>query len=329
MRLPVGAARSCTLPSASKHLELTLHSSTSHLSMRLLNTKFPAITHSQPLNNHYSLLVLCSLTTNSIKLGKKWMEYQGINNWEGLLDPLDDNMRSEILRYGQFVEAAYRSFDFNPSSPTYATSKFPRNSLFAKTGIGETGYRMTKNLRATSGLQLPRWIDRAPSWVSTQSSWIGFVAVCQDKDEIARLGRRDVVIAYRGTATCLEWLENLRATLTCLPFGEGNVGRSSNGPMVESGFLSLYTSSTATYPSLQTSVREEIGRVLEMYGDEPVSFTITGHSLGAALATLTAYDIKSTFENAAMVTAISFGGPRVGTEASDASWTTVGPRYSE
>ncbi|KAJ9188540.1 hypothetical protein P3X46_003891 [Hevea brasiliensis] len=312
MRLPVGAARSCTLPSASKHLELTLHSSTSHLSMRLLNTKFPAITHSQPLNNHYSLLVLCSLTTNSIKLGKKWMEYQGINNWEGLLDPLDDNMRSEILRYGQFVEAAYRSFDFNPSSPTYATSKFPRNSLFAKTGTGETGYRMTKNLRATSGLQLPRWIDRAPSWVSTQSSWIGFVAVCQDKDEIARLGRRDVVIAYRGTATCLEWLENLRATLTCLPFGEGNVGRSSNGPMVESGFLSLYTSSTATYPSLQTSVREEIGRVLEMYGDEPVSFTITGHSLGAALATLTAYDIKSTFENAAMVTAISFGGPRVG-----------------
>ncbi|XP_021614253.2 phospholipase A(1) DAD1, chloroplastic [Manihot esculenta] len=311
MRFPVGA-RPCTLPSASTHLELTLHSPTSHVSRRLLTTKFSMLKLSQPINSHNSLHVRCSLTTTSKKLGRKWMEYQGINNWEGLLDPLDDTLRSEILRYGQFVDAAYRSFDFDPSSSTYATSKFSRNSLFARTGISETGYRMTKDLRATSGLRLPLWIDKAPSWMSTQSSWIGFVAVCQDKNEIARLGRRDVVIAYRGTATCLEWLENLRATLTCLPHREGNVGRSSNGPMVESGFLSLYTSSTSTVPSLQRSVKEEVARVLERYGDEPLSFTITGHSLGAALAILTAYDIKSSFENAATVTAISFGGPRVG-----------------
>lgn len=241
------------------------------------------------------------------------MEYQGINNWEGLLDPLDDNLRTEILRYGLFVEAAYRSFDFDPSSPTYATSKFPRNSLLSRSGIGETGYRTTKHLQATSGVRLPRWIDRAPKWVSTQSSWIGYVAVCQDKAEISRLGRRDVVIAYRGTATCLEWLENLRATLTCLPDDVGNVGSSDAiGPMVESGFLSLYTSGNATCPSLQSRVREEVARVLEMYGDEPLSFTVTGHSLGAALATLTAYDINCTFPNAPMVTVMSFGGPRVG-----------------
>ncbi|KAJ9171178.1 hypothetical protein P3X46_014575 [Hevea brasiliensis] len=309
MRLPVGAVRPCTSPSASKHLEVgTLHSPTSHLPRSLLNTKFPVLRCSRQPKNQYSFYV-CALTANSAKLGKKWMEYQGINNWEGLLDPLDDNLRREILRYGQFVEAAYRSFDFNPSSPTYATSKFPRNSLLAKTGFGETGYRMTKNLRATCGLQLPRWIDKAPSWVSTQSSWIGYVAVCQDKEEITRLGRRDVVIAYRGTATCLEWLENLRANLSCLPDGSGG----SNAPMVESGFLSLYTSCRDTGPSLQNMVREEIARVLEMYGDEPLSFTITGHSLGAALATLTAYDIKSSFcGNAPMVTVISFGGPRVG-----------------
>ncbi|XP_021594978.2 phospholipase A(1) DAD1, chloroplastic [Manihot esculenta] len=236
------------------------------------------------------------------------MEYQGINNWEGLLDPLDDNLRSEILRYGQFVEAAYRSFDFDPSSPTYATSKFSRNSLLAKTGIGETGYRMTKNLRATCGIQFPHWVDRAPSWASTQSSWIGYVAVCQDKEVITRLGRRDVVIAYRGTATCLEWVENLRVKLSCLSDGI----EESKAPMVESGFLSLYTSCRGTGPSLQNMVRGEVERVLEMYGDEPLSFTITGHSLGAALATLTAYDIKCSCGNAAMVTVISFGGPRVG-----------------
>ena len=246
-----------------------------------------------------------SLATQSAKLGKRWMEFQGLNNWEGLLDPLDDSLRSEILRYGQFVEAAYRSFDFDPESPTYATCRHPRSSLFTRTRVGETGYKITKNLKATCGVQLPRWIDRAPAWLSTQSSWIGYVAVCQDQREIQRLGRRDVVISYRGTATCLEWVENLRANLT-------NVGPNQVGSMVESGFLSLYTSETATCPSLQEMVRAEIERVIEMYGDEPLSFTITGHSLGAALATLTAYDITTTRENAPMVTVISFGGPRVG-----------------
>ncbi|KAL5799006.1 hypothetical protein ACOSQ2_003826 [Xanthoceras sorbifolium] len=253
----------------------------------------------------------------SVKLGKNWMEYQGINEWDGLLDPLDCNLRTEIIRYGQFVEAAYRSFNFDPSSPTFAMCKYPKNSFLARSGIGKTGYRMTKNLRATCGVQLPRLIERVPSWVSMRSSWIGYVAVCQDKKEIARLGRRDVVIAYRGTATCLEWLENLRATLTNLPdqVADDQGGPNISGPMVESGFLSLYTSSTDTCPSLQDMIREEIARVLKMYGDEPLSVTITGHSLGAALATLTAYDINSTFPTAPIVTVISFGGPRVGNKS--------------
>uniref|UniRef100_A0A5B7C4Z5 Fungal lipase-type domain-containing protein n=1 Tax=Davidia involucrata TaxID=16924 RepID=A0A5B7C4Z5_DAVIN len=247
--------------------------------------------------------------TAPVRLSKMWMEYQGIKNWEGLLDPLDDTLRGEIIRYGQFIEAAYQSFDFNPSSPSYATCRYPKSSLLERSGFPMTGYRVTKNLHATSSIQLPRWIEKAPSWVGTQSSWIGHVAVCQDKDEIARLGRRDMVIAYRGTATCLEWLENLRASLTQLPCG----------PMVESGFLSLYTSRTPTCPSLQDLVREEFWRLLQSYGGDdhddqpvPLSLTITGHSLGAALAILTAYDIKKTFKHAPLVTVISFGGPRVG-----------------
>ncbi|XP_060673317.1 phospholipase A(1) DAD1, chloroplastic-like [Ziziphus jujuba] len=246
------------------------------------------------------------------KLGKRWMQYQGSDNWEGLLDPLDDNLRSEILRYGQFVEAAYRSFDFDPFSPTYATCRFSRNSLLQQSGFGSTGYRVTKNLRATCGVGMPRWIDRMPSWMTAKSSWIGYVAVCQDKEEIARLGRRDVVIALRGTATCFEWLENLRASLTDLP---GHVGPNSDSPMVERGFYSLYTSRTSTCPSLQDMIREEIARVIESYGDEPLSLTITGHSLGAALAILSAYDITTSFASPPMVTVISFGGPRVGNKS--------------
>ena len=307
MKLVFGAVRPCT-PTISKNIVATMHY---YYAIASNNNK----RSSSGCEFMRNLEISCSsleqgalkrsLATQSAKLGKRWMEFQGLNNWEGLLDPLDDSLRSEILRYGQFVEAAYRSFDFDPESPTYATCRHPRSSLFTRTRVGETGYKITKNLKATCGVQLPRWIDRAPAWLSTQSSWIGYVAVCQDQREIQRLGRRDVVISYRGTATCLEWVENLRANLT-------NVGPNQVGSMVESGFLSLYTSETATCPSLQEMVRAEIERVIEMYGDEPLSFTITGHSLGAALATLTAYDITTTRENAPMVTVISFGGPRVG-----------------
>lgn len=84
-------------------------------------------------------------------------------------------------------------------------------------GLGQSGYKVVKSLHATCNVQMPRWIERIPNLMLPQSSWIGYVAVCDDVDEIARLGRRDIVIAYRGTATCSEWLENLRATLTCVP----------------------------------------------------------------------------------------------------------------
>ncbi|XAR63266.1 Phospholipase A(1), partial [Bertholletia excelsa] len=233
---------------------------------------------------------LTTVATRPAKIGDKWRDYQGINDWEGLLDPLDDDLRREILRYGEFVEAAYRGFEFDSSSAAYATCRYPRSSFFTQCGLGGGGYRVTRNLRATCGVHLPNWIENFPSPTLTRTSWIGYVAVCNDKDEIARLGRRDVVIAYRGTATMLEWLENLRAT----------------------GFLSVYTSSTGKCPSLRDMVREEIGRLLRSYGNEPLSVTIVGHSLGAALATITAYDITSTFDRAPPVTVFSFGGPRVG-----------------
>ncbi|KAL3833058.1 hypothetical protein ACJIZ3_007794 [Penstemon smallii] len=282
------------------------------LNIRKFN-KNPKMKIQAPKSLHHDRNIsLFPVSTPPVRLSKKWKECQGIKNWQGLLDPLDENLRCEIIRYGNFVEAAYRSCDFDPSSSSYAMCLYPKNKLLNESDFICSGYKVTKNLIATSGIQLPKWIERAPDWVAMQSSWIGYVAVCRDRKEIARLGRRDVVIAFRGTATCLEWLENLRATLTPLRPNKN----SNSGPMVESGFLSLYTSSIKTRPSLQNLIREEVSRILKKYGNdgsnEPLSFTITGHSLGAALATLAAYDIKKTFKNSPLVTVISFAGPRVG-----------------
>ncbi|XP_071742221.1 phospholipase A(1) DAD1, chloroplastic [Rutidosis leptorrhynchoides] len=236
------------------------------------------------------------------------MEYHGSKNWEGLLDPLDEGLRGEIIRYGSFVEAAYQSFDFDPSSSTYASCRYTKSTILERSGVDR--YRVTKNLFATSSIPLPRWIEKLPRWVQVQSSWIGYVAVCEDKNEISRLGRRDIVIALRGTATCLEWLENLRATLTHCNVDNDN--EKIHESMVEAGVLSLYTSGTTKCPSLQQLLQQEILRLLKLYGEEPVSLTFTGHSLGASLAILAAYDIKTIIKHSPHLSVISFGGPRVG-----------------
>ncbi|WOL15258.1 hypothetical protein Cni_G24039 [Canna indica] len=260
--------------------------------------------------------------TPTVTIGKRWREYQGANNWDGLLDPLDDVLRSEILRYGEFARAAYTCFDFNPSSGSYGTCLFPKHSLLSCAGLPDTGYRITRNLTATSGSRLPRWVEpvehlwhwcagSSPEWFSRSTSWIGFVAVCEDEDEIERLGRRDIVISYRGTATFLEWLENVQATLTDLPAP----ALGSAEPIgIERGFWSLFTSAMPDSRSLRDQVRQEIRKIIDKYSGSgtPLSLTVTGHSLGAALAVLTAYDITTAFEDAPMATVMSFGGPRVG-----------------
>ncbi|TVU26973.1 hypothetical protein EJB05_29551, partial [Eragrostis curvula] len=265
-----------------------------------------------------------SKKTTSLRIGRKWAELQGARDWDGLLSPLDGALRGELVRYGEFVRAAYASFDFDGGAPSYGSCRFPTASLLRRAGLPETGYRVTRILHAASG---PAWLT-SPS--SCRSSYIGYVAVCDDEAEIERLGRRDVVVAFRGTATRGEWVDNLQSTLTRLPAAAEDAGvEEEEEAMVESGFWRLLTAPGEAHGSLQEQVRGEVERIVREYGGEgapPLSVTVTGHSLGAALAVLTAYDITSKQQQqgsngdgvaaaAPMVTAVSFGGPRVGNAA--------------
>lgn len=242
-------------------------------------------------------------------LASRWKEYHGSNNWLGLLDPLDENLRRELVRYGEFIQAAYHCFHSDPA--TSAEEVLPERHV----ALPDRSYKVTKSLYATSSIGLPKWVDDvAPDlgWMTQRSSWIGYVAVCEDRNEIRRMGRRDVVIALRGTATCLEWAENFRDLLV-----EQNVGDDCAAGAVQSkvecGFLSLYkTSDDHRVPSLAESVVNEVQRLIEQYKGEPLSITITGHSLGAALALLVADDLSTCVPNAPPVAVFSFGGPRVG-----------------
>ena len=257
-------------------------------------------------------------------LGSKWREYHGSNDWKGLLDPLDENLRREVVKYGEYVQAAYHSFHSNPAMSA-EEPPMPRH-----VALPDRTYKVTKSLYATSSIGLPKWVDDvAPDlgWMTQRSSWIGYVAVCDDKREIQRMGRRDIIISLRGTATCLEWAENMRAQLVQIP-GDNNDDNGNNNnnnnnnidqnhgqAKAECGFLSLYKTRGAHVPSLAESVVEEVRRLMDLYKGETLSITVTGHSLGAALALLVADEISTCAPDVPQVAVFSFGGPRVGNKA--------------
>ncbi|XP_074269206.1 phospholipase A1-Ibeta2, chloroplastic-like [Silene latifolia] len=242
------------------------------------------------------------------QLGARWREYHGSRDWAGLLDPLDENLRREMVRYGEFVQAAYQSFHADPG-----TTKEGINA-WRDVKLPDKSYRVTKSLYATSSVGLPKWVDDvAPDlgWMTQRSSMIGYVAVCHDEREIARMGRRDIVIALRGTSTCLEWAENLRESLVPM---QDNVD-SKDQAKVECGFNSLFRTKGEHVPSLADSIVQEIERLISTYKGETLSISITGHSLGAALSLLAGNEINTRIPNAPQVAVFSFGGPRVGNRA--------------
>ncbi|XP_022138040.1 galactolipase DONGLE, chloroplastic-like, partial [Momordica charantia] len=149
--------------------------------------------------------------------------------------------------------------------------------------------------------------------------WIGYVAVSSDETSKS-LGRRDIVITFRGTVTNSEWIANLMSSLTPARLDPHN---QRPDVKVESGFLTLYTSEETSIKFGLESCREqllsEVSRLLNKYKNEEVSITMAGHSMGSALAVLLAYDIAELGLNRRVnnkevvpVSVFSFGGPRVG-----------------
>ncbi|KAL2629561.1 hypothetical protein R1flu_014247 [Riccia fluitans] len=231
-------------------------------------------------------------------VAERWREIQGEYNWSGLLDPVDEVLRAEILRYGEFAEACYDAFDGDKKSKYCGSSKYTQSALLEKVGLQNRGYEVTDYIYATSeiplrGLLFKSWADEP--W-SRDSNWIGYVAVCTSAEEIARLGRRDIVIAWRGTSTSYEWIEDIRDFMSPAGFDP-----RKDEVMVERGFLSVYTSSNPHSRYNKSSARQQVLQALKTliakYQGETLSITVTGHSLGSAVATLCAYDIAETEMN--------------------------------
>jgi hypothetical protein len=104
-------------------------------------------------------------------------------------------------------------------------------------------------------------------------------------------------VAFRGSTNIENWIDNVQFSFTC-PYESPNL-------CVETGFYKVYS-------SMQEAVTQSLLHLVQYYGIKNV--VVTGHSLGAAIATLMAYDlyISNTFDKISLIT---FGSPRVGNEA--------------
>ncbi|KAF2305251.1 hypothetical protein GH714_003344 [Hevea brasiliensis] len=232
-------------------------------------------------------------------IAKRWKNLCGQNNWKDLLDPLDTDLRRYIIHYGEMAQATYDAFNAQKASKFAGSSLYAKADLFSKVGLEKGNpymYSVTKFFYATSEISLPEaFIIKSLSreaW-SKESNFVGYVAVATDEGK-ALLGRRDIVIAWRGTVQALEWVDDFEFLLV-----------SASKLLGDSG---------------DPKVLSEVRRLVEQFKNEEISITVSGHSLGAALATLNAVDIvangfnksESWTNKSCPVTAIVFASPRVG-----------------
>ncbi|KAG2561795.1 phospholipase A1-Ialpha2, chloroplastic-like [Panicum virgatum] len=243
-----------------------------------------------------------------------WQEVHGADDWRGLVEPLHPLLLAEIVRYGELVAACYRAFDLDPRSKRYLNCKHGKRQMLRAVGMDGTGYAVTKYIYAAPDVVLPMGAGRSCS----KSRWMGYVAVASD-EEAARLGRRDILVSFRGTVTGSEWLANFMSALAPARFDPADPRPDVR---VESGFLSLYTSDNFSDKfstgSCRNQLLSEISHLVAKHKNERISITLAGHSMGSSLALLLGYDLAelglNSYPNGGTIpiTVFSFAGPRVG-----------------
>uniref|UniRef100_A0A803N7I4 Phospholipase A1 n=1 Tax=Chenopodium quinoa TaxID=63459 RepID=A0A803N7I4_CHEQI len=198
--------------------------------------------------------------------GPTWHNLLGSQNWEDLLDPLNDELRRLIIQCGDFCQVTYDTFINDPNSAYCGSSRYAKSDLLKKTAFpgGSNKYDVVGFLYATARVSVPEaFLFKSMSrerW-DRESNWIGYIAVSNDQVS-QETGRREIYVAWRGTTRNYEWINVLGAKL-----------QSAKSLLAEG---------------------------------------CHGHSLGATLSVLSAFDIAENVTREIPVSAIIFGCPKVG-----------------
>jgi Lipase (class 3) len=179
-------------------------------------------------------------------------------------------------------------------------------------------------LYATSEVSVPKeflLFSHADDAWSKESNWMGYVAISNPDPTT---GRRVIYVTWRGTIRTLEWVDVLKPQQVSIR----NILPSSNKDIsddlkVMKGWYTIYTTSNPESKFSKLSARDQllyaIKELINQYKNEgELSIVCTGHSLGAALATLCAFDIvesglaKLDENTNIQVTSVVFGSPQIG-----------------
>ncbi|PWA48534.1 alpha/Beta hydrolase fold protein [Artemisia annua] len=258
---------------------------------------------------------------------KTYDELHGSNNWANLLDPLDLGLRTLLLGYGDLSSSAERSFNDDEGSKYCGYSCYGK-SLFFKGAIlpwADSKYDVVSFIYATArvdpnlALLFPGMSREGSDF---ESNWMGFVAV--SNDEYSKfIGRREICVVWRGTVRNYEWIDDIMGAMPVpaeplLPGSSSDA--SSDTPQVMGGWLTIYSTSDPHSPfvksSAQTQLSAQIKELLIKYKKEKVSITCTGHSLGACLAVLSAFDLaRNVVTPDINVSSFIYACPQVGNQS--------------
>jgi hypothetical protein len=215
---------------------------------------------------------------------------QDPGSWDKLLDV---DLRAAVIAYGELAEAAYDGFNYDENSPGAGSCLYGPAGLLAASGVSHPEYyTVTQFLLATCdpGLEpSSKSISKAlfvqqperPWGSESRTNWIGYVAVATDEG-VAALGRRDIVVAWRGAVNILEYLKDTDFRYTsAAKVLDGKFPEAQ----VDSGILSVYTTNNPsenhmwnTNIVLMTSARDQVNLdyfiSLNLYVWKPALFSL-------------------------------------------------------
>jgi hypothetical protein len=191
--------------------------------------------------------------------------------------------RTRAVLLGQCVMAAYKMYEGAPNILTPTPTNIPQGYTFV-------------------------------AWVQMQDSLFGQGAWTFYGVLLANATQTEYVLAIRGTEGLTEWLENLRS-IVLVPM--------QNFGMVGDGFYNIYQTFRVIYPprealgaeslELEGTFAKQVAAAMQRHGaQEGTPLAVTGHSLGAALATLYVVDHSLDPSKYIVSQICTFASPRVG-----------------